>query len=314
MRYRRLAFLALICAIAMLGYMLLGAKGSWSFLLPFRGAKLAALALVSVAISTSTVLFQTIAGNRILTPSIMGFDALYVLIVTLAVFFLGMQGFFAIPDEVQYLAALMMLVGMSLLLFGTLLLQARVDLMRMILTGLVMAALFRSLNSFAIRMIDPNEYSAIQVSSYARFSLIETDLLALSAILILGALALVWRMRHRLDILALGRDAAINLGEDPRRGTLQALVLIAVLVSASTAFVGPIAFLGLIVVSLARSLIRTETHASMLIAAGLTSMITLVGGQTILERVFGLITPLGVFVDLIGGLFFLMLILREMRA
>lgn len=137
----------------MLGCMLLGAKGSWSFLLPFRGAKLAAPALVPVAASASAALFQTIAGNRILTPSIMGFDALYVLIVTPAASFLGMQRFFAVPNKVQCLAVLTKLVGMSLLLFGALLLQAKADLMRMILAGLVAACIisYETLNQFHIK-------------------------------------------------------------------------------------------------------------------------------------------------------------------
>lgn len=60
--------------------MTLGAKGSWSFILSFRGTKLAAMILVAYSIAVSTVLFQTVTNNRILTPSIMGFDALYILI------------------------------------------------------------------------------------------------------------------------------------------------------------------------------------------------------------------------------------------
>ena len=121
-------------------------------------------------------------------------------------------------------------------------------------------------------------------------------------------------MRYRLDVLALGRDAAINLGEDPRRGALQVLVLIAVLVSVSTAFVGPIAFLGLIVVSIARAIHRTAKHGELLVAAALVSIIVLVGGQTVLERMLGLITPVGVVIDLLGGLVFIILILKGMRA
>lgn len=64
--------LALISAAA---FMTLGAKGSWSFVLAFRGVKLWALLMVAYAIAVSTVLFQTVTNNRILTPSVMGFDS-----------------------------------------------------------------------------------------------------------------------------------------------------------------------------------------------------------------------------------------------
>ena len=59
--------------------MTLGANGQWDFVLPFRGGKLAVMLLVAYAVAVSSVLFQTVTHNRILTPAIMGFDALYLL-------------------------------------------------------------------------------------------------------------------------------------------------------------------------------------------------------------------------------------------
>ena len=308
---KRFILLGVLLFAAMLGFMIIGAKGSWNFILPFRAQKLLALLLVGTAIATSTVLFQTIAHNRILTPSIMGFDALYMLLVTLGVFFLGAQKFIAISAHIQFIVSLALLIGTSLLLFGTLLLQEKEDLLRMILTGLVFAVLFRSLTDFAARMIDPNEYTVIQTASYAQFNRIETDLLGISALLLVIAMIVVWRMRRTLDVLAIGREAAINLGEDPKRGTIKVLILIAILVSVSTALVGPVAFLGLLVVSMARLIIPTGTHAFLLTSSAMVSCITLIGGQTLLERLLGLRTPLSVVIDFIGGIVFMFMILKR---
>lgn len=313
MSVRAWLILVLLAGLSMLAYMIIGARGSWVFLLPFRGAKLAALILIAISISTSTVLFQTVARNRILTPSIMGFDALYVLLVTLGVYFMGAQSFVALPPLAQYLTAVLFMVAIALFLFGTLLLQIREDIMRLMLTGFILGALFRSLTNFITRMVDPNEYSFIQVNSYARFNQIDTSLLGVSTLLCGVCLCIAWRMRHRLDILALGRGAAINLGENPKTGALQVLILVAVLVSVATAFVGPIAFLGLLVVSVAHRLLSTASHAVMLPVAALVSMITLVGGQVILERVFNATTPLSVVIDFLGGILFLYLILMRSR-
>ena len=58
-----------------------------------RGGKLATLWTVAFAIGVSTVLFQTVTRNRILTPQIMGFDALYILMQTAMVAGLGLTGF-----------------------------------------------------------------------------------------------------------------------------------------------------------------------------------------------------------------------------
>ncbi len=84
-----ISFLAISVIVACAAFMTLGAKGNWAFTLGFRGTKLAAMILVAYSIAVSTVLFQTVTGNRILTPSIMGFDALYILIQTVAVFVFG---------------------------------------------------------------------------------------------------------------------------------------------------------------------------------------------------------------------------------
>ena len=185
--------------------------------------------------------------------------------------------------------------------------------MRMILTGIIFAVLFRAITDFLQRMIDPNEYAVIQISSYARFARIEVELLAIASVLTCAALIATWRMRHRLDVLALGPDAAINLGENPQRGMFQALIIIAVLVSVSTALVGPMAFMGLLVVSLAHMITPTASHAVLLPSAALISAITLVGGQFVLERVLGLSTPLIVVVDVVGGVVFLILLMRGKR-
>ncbi|MEM8786900.1 MAG: iron chelate uptake ABC transporter family permease subunit [Pseudomonadota bacterium] len=310
---RRLAVLGLAALAVSAAYMLVAARAPWSFLLPFRGEKLAALILVAVAVSTATVLFQTITQNRILTPAIMGFDALYVLLLTIAVFLLGGQSVVRLPAQAVFLTTAAALIGAALLLFGTLLLHARGDLLRMVLTGIIFGVLFRSLTGFLQRLIDPNEFSVIQVASYARFNDLETDLVLIAGFVTAGAVAVAWRRRAMWDVLALGWDVAVNLGARPRRGQIEALVLIALLVSVSTALVGPVAFLGLLVVSLAHVIVPSPHHAVLLPAAALVGVIVLVGGQTVLERLMGLETPLSVIVDLLGGAVFLLLILRQVR-
>ena len=69
----------LLCACALASiilYMTVEVRGNIWFALELRSVKLLAMIQVAIAISVSTVIFQTITGNRILTPSIMGMDAL----------------------------------------------------------------------------------------------------------------------------------------------------------------------------------------------------------------------------------------------
>jgi iron complex transport system permease protein len=313
MHAKRLLILLAILLASSAFYMTIGAKGSWDFILPFRGTKLLAILTVAVAVSTSTLLFQTITQNGILTPSIMGFDALHILIITVMVFFLSGHTVFALGDHWIFLINTSILILAAILLFGSLIFENKADLTRMVLTGVILDTLFRALTSFAVRLIDPNEYAHLQINSYARFNIFEMDLLLISVVAILACLAITWHLRAKFDVIALGHDMAVNLGEDVKRLQLIALGLIAIFVSVSTALVGPVVFLGLLVVSIARFVTPTPYHATLILSAGLISAIILILGQAIIERVLGLTVPLSVIIDFVGGLLFLFLLMRRVK-
>ena len=309
----KITCLALLLALSCAAYMGLGVQGNWGFIITFRGQKLAALLLVGLAMSWATVIFQTITHNRILTPSIMGFDALYLLLLSALVWGLGAQSYQTLSPQALMAGNVVLLCGAALLLFRAVLRAGQGDLMRMVLTGVVLSVLFRSVTAYLQRMIDPNEYAVVQAASFARFSSIETGLLALSALLTLCACGLVWQMRYRLDVLALGPVLSTSLGEVPARGQWAVLTLVAVLVSVSTALVGPVTFFGLLVTSLTHQLLPMARHGTVLPAAALIAGIVLVGGQTVMERVLNLSTPLSGVVEFVGGLVFLTLLLRSLR-
>ncbi|WP_319531530.1 iron chelate uptake ABC transporter family permease subunit [uncultured Cohaesibacter sp.] len=310
LRLSGLLLLLVVCVSLYMGY---GIRGSLEFALTYRGEKLAGLLVVALSISTSTVLFHTITGNRILTPSIMGFDALYVMILSLMVFLLGSQTYVAVPEQLLFVINASTLLLVSFGLFATLLGQVRADIMRMVLTGIIAGVMFRSLSSLVQRLIDPSEFAVVAANSFARFSTIDAGLLWVAAPVCLLGIVSAGLLRHRLDVLALGPEIAINLGEDPRKLSLIALVIVSLLVSTATALVGPVAFLGLLVVNLAHLVTPTPHHGLQFLTAGLVSAITLVGGQTIMERLFHFTTPLSVIVDLIGGLVFLFLVFSQAK-
>jgi iron complex transport system permease protein len=89
------------------------------------------------------------------------------------------------------------------------------------------------------------------------------------------------------------------------------LMLVSILVAVSTALVGPITFFGLLVASLAHSLVGTSRHRHVLPAAALLAIICLVGGQTVLERLFAFDTALSIIIEFLGGIVFIILVLRR---
>lgn len=299
-----------VALVACALFMTLGAKGSWSFILPFRGKKLAAMLLVAFSIAVSTVLFQTITNNRILTPSIMGFDALYALIQTGFILMFGAARVSSADPRLMFLVECGAMILFSCVLYRWLFSGAARSLHQLLLVGIIFGVLFRSLSQFMQRIIDPNDFIVLQDRLFASFNTVESDLLGIAALMIAAATLVAWRVAHTFDVLALGREMAIGLGVPHRRVTTIILVVVAVLVSASTALVGPVTFFGLLVASLAYQVMPDSRHRHVLPAAVLFAMIALVGGQIVLERIFAFDTALGIVIEFVGGLFFILLLIR----
>ncbi len=305
--------LALVAAVSVVAFLTIGARGRWDFVLAFRGTKLAAMVLVGVAVATAAVMFQTIVQNRILTPSIMGFDALYALIQTSVVFCIGARGLGFGDPRLAFAVDVGVMIGFALVLYGWLLADGRRSLHMMLLVGVVLAGLFRSCASFMARVIDPTDFVVLQERLFANFNTVRSGLLLPAALVVVAVLVSVWRLLPRLDVMLLGREAAIGLGVDHRRLVMQVLALVAMLVSVSTALVGPVTFLGLLVANFAYVLVPGHRHVHVIPAAALIAICTLVGGQLVLERVFALNAALPMVIEFAGGVVLIALLIRTSR-
>lgn len=307
-----LVFIALTAMAILVSilFMTLGARGNWSFVLPFRGVKLAGLVLVAVAVALSTVIFQTIVNNRILTPSLMGFDALYALIQTVAVFIFGAADVSGFDKRLMFIAETGVMLLFAGLLYRWLFAATVRSLHLLLLVGIVFGVLFRSISGFMQRIIDPTEFLILQDRLFASFNSIDQTLLVISAMILGACCGASWLLLSKLDVLVLGRDHAIALGVNHRLIVSIALLLVILMVAISTALVGPVSFFGLLVANLAYLLMPTARHAVLLPTAALLGIIFLAGGQTILERVFGFDTALSVVVEFVGGIVFLLLVIR----
>ncbi|MFC0862879.1 iron chelate uptake ABC transporter family permease subunit [Sphaerimonospora cavernae] len=310
---RTLAVLVVVALAVLVGFCTIGLVGNWEYALGIRLRKVATMIVVGYAVACSSVIFQTVTGNRILTPGIMGFDAMFVLIQTLIVFFFSGLALTTTDPRLLFACQVVIMVMFASALYRWLFGRRGRDLYVLVLAGVIFGTLFSSLSSLASRLINPNDFVVLQDTLFASFNQVHPGLLLLSTVLVLAMTAWAARLFARLDVVALGRDHAVGLGVDHSAVVNQALVMIAVLVSVSTALVGPITFLGLLVANLARQLTGAFRHRVLVPAAGLISVIVLVGGQLILERVFSLNTALSVIVNFLGGVYFIALLVRESR-
>lgn len=282
-----------------------------SYALSRRIPKVAAIILTAISIAFSSMVFQTITNNRILTPSVLGLDSLYIFIQTVVIFLFGAKSIFVVNNNLNFILSVGIMIIFAILLYKLLFKRENNNIFFLLLVGLIFGTLFQSLSSFMQMIINPNEFLIIQDKMFASFNNVSTNDLMLSSIVVILAIAYCYDYIKILDVLSLGKDEAINLGVDYDKVVKRMLIVIVILVSVSTTLVGPITFLGLLVVNLTKEFLNTYKHKYLLLGSMLISIIALVGGQLIVERVFTLKTPLSVIINFIGGIYFMYLLLKE---
>tara|TARA_Y100000588_G_scaffold376032_1_gene453221 strand:+ start:327 stop:1277 length:951 start_codon:yes stop_codon:yes gene_type:complete len=283
---------------------------NYEFFLSLRMPKLLSIVLASVAISASSLVFQTITNNRILTPSILGFDSLYMLVQTSLLFVFGGTSFWVIDSIANFGLSVSVMILFSFALFHFYFKSKRNNVFTLLLIGIVCGSVFSSLSNFLAMLIDPNEFAVLQNVMFASFNNVKSELVYLS-ILPLGLCLLgLWVLAPKLDVLWLGVDNATSLGVNTKRLTQMILVIVSVMVAVSTALVGPVLFFGLITVSLARQIFSSYQHRVLILASSLLAVVLLVSGQWFIEKVMAFETTVSVIINLVGGLYFMFLLLR----
>ncbi|KIL50988.1 iron chelate uptake ABC transporter family permease subunit [Jeotgalibacillus campisalis] len=312
MRFKwKLSLLALLSLILIAFFMLTDAGGNWDYILPRRGMKILAMVITGGTIAVSTVIFQTITNNRILTPSILGLDSLYMLLQTAAIFLVGSGSAMMMNRNLNFLLTVVAMVLFSGLLYRLLFKKEGSNIYFLLLLGLIFGTFFSSISTFMQVLIDPNEFLMVQDRMFASFNNIHTDLVWVGLAVIALGTVFMWPFLKYLDVLSLGKDQAINLGVDYDRVMKRLFLIIAVFISIATALVGPITFLGLLVANVTYEFMKTYKHSYLFAASILISIIALVGGQLLVERVFTFTTTLSVIINFTGGVYFLYLLLRE---
>ncbi len=309
---RKIVILTLISLAMTLAFVFWGlGPTNWRFFIQTRLPKVAAIAITGAAIGYSSLLFQTVSNNRILTPSVLGLDSLYMLLQTFVIFTFGSTSRVAVDRNLNFFITVILMVLFSTLLFKLLLQRESGNIMKLLLVGIIMGTLFSSLSSFMQMVIDPNEFMHVQDRMFASFNRVNTDILIVAMVITIGALSLTLKDTALWDVLTLGRDNAINLGVDYDRTIRRMLFTVSLLVSVSTALVGPITFLGMLVVNLAREMLNTFRHRELITGSILLGILFLVGGQLMVERVLNFSTPISVIINFVGGIYFIKLLLKE---
>ncbi|WP_439328414.1 iron chelate uptake ABC transporter family permease subunit [Lonepinella sp. BR2357] len=305
-----LVILTLLAVCAYLGYNL---PNRWEYALHHRALSVLAIAITGAAIAVATMIFQVVVNNRILTPSVLGLDSLYLLIQTLIIFLFGSTTLLSVNPILLFLGSTAIMVLFALLLYRILFKQEQQNLFFLLLVGIVFGTFFQSLTTFMEVLIDPNEFQIAQDIGFASFNRMNLDILWLAMVILLITIGVSMRYWRYFDVLALGREQAINLGVPYQKIIRHLLILVAILTSVSTALVGPLTFLGLLVMNVTFEFMPTFKHKILIPTAMLMAMVTLIIGQVLVSQVFTFNTTLSIIINFVGGVYFIYLLLRTQK-
>lgn len=309
---QRIILFAVLAITLLVIFMTVNLGNNLHYILVRRGYILLTMVIVGFVAAISTVLFQSVTNNRILTPSLMGIESLFVLIQTVTIFFYsGTTNQFWLFNIIKFAVETCLLVLFSILLYQWLFTTVKFNINLVLMIGIVLGSLFRSSSNLLQRLLDPSEFAILQGRIFATFTRATPELVWFSLILIIAMSFFIWQKRYLFDVLALGREQAINLGLNYQYYVMLTLFIVSILVAIATALVGPLTFLGLMVANLAYLLAGSYQHRYVLPTAFLLAIIALVGGQLVLQYGLNMSGSLSVVLEFLGGIFFIYLILKR---
>lgn len=251
--------------------------------------------VVGTALAVSGALLQVISRNPLAEPGLLGVSAGSALAVAV------MLSLGASMMELRVgVAQLGALLGCACVLSVTRLRGVGNDPVRLVLAGVAFSSLLAALTSLLLlmdqRAADEIRFWVVGSLSGRRLS----DLVAVLPSMALAGLVLLVLVRP-LSSLALGERASAGLGHHPGRLRLLSVAIVALLVGGATAIAGPIAFIGLVVPFLARSLCGPDLRRTLWLCLPLGPLLVLLADILSRRLVAPSELPLGVLTAICGA-------------
>lgn len=265
--------------------------------------------LVGALLAIAGAVMQAIFGNPLAEPGVVGVSSGAALGAAAAITFgLGVFG--------GWTVAVFAFVGgllATLLVYSTARAQGRTEVVTLLLTGIAVNAFAGA--GLALLMFAGDSASREQIVFWQLGSMNGSRWSEVLIVAVVGVVASAFALSlsSRYDLLALGDRTAAHLGVRVERLRIVSVVIVALLTGVGVAFVGIIAFVGLVIPHLVR-MILGPAHRMLLICSLLGGSVLLVYADLLARTVVtSADLPIGMLTSLIGGPFFYWLIRRNRR-
>ncbi|WP_061179570.1 Fe(3+)-hydroxamate ABC transporter permease FhuB [Caballeronia pedi] len=307
--------IALLAVAVVLGLTLGGSPDGWTWargagfdaLLPWRAPRVAVALSAGGMLAVAGAILQRVTGNSMASPEVLGISAGASLgVIALA---------FVAPEAGRLLQTGAAGAGAFAALVLMLALGRRYHFApeRMLLLGVSLGTAFSALVSVLLATGDPRLTNLLAWLSGSTFGVTANDaMFACAALVVLLAVALCFA--RWLDILPLGDTVSRSLGVGLGASRIALMLLAAALTGVATMVVGPLSFVGLMAPHLARMLGFRRASAQLASAAILGALVMAVADWLGRNMLFPYQVPVGLQATLVGGLYFMWLMLRGRTA
>lgn len=270
-----------------------------------RMPRLLTAVCVGAALAVSGAILQSLTGNPLGSPDIIGFtngSATGALVVITVLH--GSMTEIALGALIGGLATA---AAVYLLVLGR-----GTHGFRLVVVGIGVSALLLAVNSYLITRASWQEALEAQAWLVGSLGNRGWDHANAVGIAVLVLLPLAFLFARRLSMVEMGDDTAIGLGVSVAPSRTALLVISVALAAFATAVTGPIMFIALAAPQIARKLTRSSGPA--LVPSALMGALLLAGSDLAVQRVFSpALLPVGTATGTIGGLYLIWLLVTESR-
>ena len=246
----------------------------------FRLPKALTALITGAAISVAGLIMQTLFRNPLAGPYVLGVSSGASLGV--AIFILAGSILPAAFIKSGWGLVISATLGAILVLMMVLAVSVRVrQAVSLLIVGIMFGQLSGSLVTILQNSSDPDSLKLFVVWTFGSLSAVTWNYMWVMLPIVVVGLTIVFAIQKPLNALLLGENYAQGLGVNTSHTRLLIIIAIALLAGATTAFTGPIAFIGMAVPHLVRGLLKTSNHqltipGSVLIGASLLLLCDLV--------------------------------------
>ncbi len=213
----------------------------------------------------------------------------------------------------MFVFQIVVMVLLSFLLYSWLLTRSSRNMHAMLLVGIVLGGGLGSVSTFMQRTLSPSEFDVLTARMFGSMNNADSSYYPIAIPIVIVVVGILLARSSTLNVMSLGAETSTNLGVNFKRNSILTLMLVSVLMAISTSMVGPMTFLGFLVATLAYQCAETYDHRYIFPMAALLGYVVLTGAYFVLNHVFYAQGVVSIIIELVGGITFLIVVLRKGR-